>query len=167
MDIDQAVFKIADEWFCYHKMMDGNLKIEKIVANGITYFQKLKTGENKEKYDVIHLDVYDSYGTIPYFENKEFFISVDKLWKSWNSVKAGEPRPRMLVINGFHEDNRVISKTTVYQNAVEIFGPDRVKVHGHTVFSVASKDRKCVEDIERSRVRLKRSVRLALLAGLI
>ena len=141
VDIDQAVFKIADEWFCYHKMMADNLRIEQIVADGIQFFEELKTG--KKEYDVIHLDVFESGRILPYFEDEQFFRCVDGLWKLWNDVVD---RPRMLVINGDHEDGREISKTTVYRNALEVFDPDRVKVHSYTIFSVTSVDRKCVDD---------------------
>ena len=135
MDIDEAMFTVSREWFCFDSMMDGNSRVSLITHDGIEYIKELWADPGMKQYDIINVDVFDSCEIIPFFESKVFFRMLNDIWRRWN---AEECRPRMLVMNVFHPDESTLTHTDAFRNAVSVFGREQVTAESHVVLSVQS-----------------------------
>lgn len=139
MDIDDAMFTVSKEWFCWDTMTADKSKVNLITYDGIRYIRELWTNSSTKttkQYDVINIDAYDSCNIVPFFGSKIFFQMIQDIWKRWDEIQC---RTRMLVINAYYPKQRHTIKTEAYRNAVKVFGEDQVEAHAGTVLSVTSK----------------------------
>ena len=135
IDIDEALFTISREWFCWDTMMIENRNLNLMTYDGIQYMLELQEDPSMKQYDVINIDAYNSSNIVPFFESEEFFRLVQDLWNNWDESNR---TTRVLVMNAYYKGNIPMTNTTAYRNAIKVFGVDKVKKHSTVVFSITS-----------------------------